>query len=756
MVILSASLRKLFLARSEEELTQIAHIWGVYEVPEHSWQENFEQLGELLQDPICARFAWESLSSGACEILHAVILFEVMDGVPHADLQKLAQISDVDFNAALKELEQRVMLVEERPGAKARARMEERGIKASVVLAIPRDLRTLLTTIDREIYGRGQDRSHMQLVDVLRTYDTSRLQDMGDLYDQRESGMHYSFYGSIDLAKSLAGKLVQPVNVEYAWTQLDASAQKLCRWLCQNEGIAELSQARAALEMNDLVLSKCLHNLEDYALVFDTFSGQQRKIFVGRGTYKVLRRIIEELDELLKSEQEGPAGLVILEQAPAVVHEAECLALYDLAVIIGATYQQPVEPTQAGYVPKRLANKIYPLLHSRRPDSYGEGDRYLDILFRSALQLGLLRLEESVGQKARFVAGAELDHWAKADPAEQVRQLLELWWNPANYFWSDIAGLNFRPNNYGFSVEMRSARKLLTEYLVAHCEPGRWYTMRSFLATIKDTNHLLLHPKPRLSPFEYNNAQTRRAALAQWDQTDGEIIIGLLASTLYEFGLVSLGFEQEFRSGERPINPSFFKLTDLAASVFRSQKKAVVVPDSDSVVKHNVIVQPTFELLLLQPDYQALYQLLVFARVEQVGMVSRLNLTQESIRRGVEAGWSVERILKTFQQVSQHELPQNVLYSLQDWGRLYKDATVSQILLIEVGSEAVADEICSSTKFRSLELRRLGPCAIAVKSQATLQVLRTTLEKEGLIVRIQGDILSTRDLRDSTYYGRRR
>jgi hypothetical protein len=755
MVISSTALRKLFLALSEDELVQLAQCWGLYEVPEGGWLENFELLSEQMQDRISARFAWESLSPNAREILHQMYTFEVIDGVPHADLQKLANLTDAAFSTALQELEQRLMLAEERPGTKAKARMQERGEKANSVLAIPKDFRNLLALIHHEIYSSTKDRSQMQLVEVLRTYDMSEIQEMAQLYDLHS--YYYSMYNGSELAKILAGKLVQPSTVEYAWTRLHPETQKLCRWLCQQEGSAELALARTKLGMSDAVLSKSLRQLEDYGLVFDTFSGQKRKIFVGRGTHKVLQKLIEEFDQLISSGKLTATAMVVLENEPPMVRESQSLALYDLAIIIGATYQQIIEPTQAGYVPKRIANKISPLLHTSRIDAYGAGDVYVDILFRAARQLGLLNLLENAGQKPRFIPGEELSAWATLDPAKQVQKLLELWWNPSNYFWNDVAGANFRPSNAGFSIEMRTARKVLTQYILDHCEPGRWFNLKAFLETIKKTNHLLLHPKPRYTFFETSTAQTRRAILAQWDQTDGEIITGLIASSLYEFGLVSLGYEQAF-SKEAPVNPMAFKLSDLATKVFQLQKTPAANPVPSTETKRSLIVQPNFELLLLQPDYAALYQLLPFAKVTQVEMVSRLTLTQESIRRGVEAGWSVERIQQTLQNLNQKELPQNVLYTLQDWGRLYKDVTVSQILLLEVSNETIADEICASAKFRSLDLRRLGPRAIAAGSQNSLQILRSTLEKEGVIVRIQGNILNARDSSAtvSTYYGRPR
>ncbi|HET8840659.1 MAG TPA: helicase-associated domain-containing protein, partial [Ktedonobacteraceae bacterium] len=375
----------------------------------------------------------------------------------------------------------------------------------------------------------------------------------------------------------------------------------------------------------------------------------------------------------------------------------------------------------------------------------------LDMIFATALALGLIQLTQQSGQKPRYLAGSNLDDWMKLEPSQQVRLFLDLWWKPTNNFWIDVAGANYQPEGFGYYMDIRAARKGILDYLKQECEPGTWYVLEAFLQNAKAHDPLLLRSQ---SPYaSYSGLRNRKDILARWDLTDGQIITGILASTLHELGLVTIGFRPAASINEEAGNPYAFQLTSLA--------KEVLWPDVQGVTgrsdkpEHPLIVQPNFELLLLQPDYIALYQILPFARVEQVEMVSRLLLTQDSVRHGIEAGWNIDRILQTLRSLSSKELPQNVLYTLQDWGRLFKDASISQILLIEVGNETVADDLCSSTKFRSLGLRRLGPCAVAVSNQASFQTLRNTLEKEGIIVRVQGDILSARD-NASTSYGRRR
>ena len=101
--------------------------------------------------------------------------------------------------------------------------------------------------------------------------------------------------------------------------------------------------------------------------------------------------------------------------------------LYDLAIVINAVYQMVIEPTQAGKVPKRLANKIFPLLHGSRPNYYEDTDYYLDMVFQIAKSLQLLQVKESLGQKARYMPGPNLEEWARLEAFEQTRRLLELW-----------------------------------------------------------------------------------------------------------------------------------------------------------------------------------------------------------------------------------------------------------------------------------------------------------------------------------------
>jgi hypothetical protein len=214
---------------------------------------------------------------------------------------------------------------------------------------------------------------------------------------------------------------------------------------------------------------------------------------------------------------------------------------------------------------------------------------------------------------------------------------------------------------------------------------------------------------------------------------------------------VAVGNQQLPDREDGPLNPDAFMLTELGASVLSSiEGKATSQPAVNG--KRVMVLQPNFELLVLEPDMPTLYSLLPFTQVNQVDMVSRLTLTRASALRGVEAGKDIEQMLQILAERSQKEVPQNVAYTMRDWVKSYKDVKVSQVLLLEVSSEAVADQACSSTKLQPFNLRRLGPRTLIVSNDINLQELRRIFEKEGILVRFSGEIL-TRQQRQTISFG---
>jgi hypothetical protein len=724
---------------TEGQLGQLARWWGIGGTPDEGWRHHYGLLIQYMQDLIAVRFAWEQLSEDERKVLHNTLNFSASSGALHDVILKITRLPEANFEKALATLKQYMLLLEEQTVIKpARAvtssvsRQEKPPVILTTKLYIANELLDALHAIGSEIYTPQYDRSQMKLENILARLNQDRLYEIGRLY----GFMLHDYYSRTLPSARLSGQLVQPDVSMYAWEHFDANTRKLCKWLCENEGVVSIQAAREYTGFDNLTLSAAIHTLESYAMAFDTFSGPERKLFVPRELLKNLKKAVaqpESVDEV------APAGLVNLDTPPQSIRQGDTRMLNDLATIIGAMFQQNIEPTQAGKVPKRIANKLQPMLQiTPRVQVYYDDDTTLDMLFAIAKKLGLVTSTKSSVDtiKPRYERGPLFEQWSKMDVVDQTHDLLEYWLKGQQ--WLDIAGVNFNPSN-SYYLDIMAGRKAVVSQL-SKCTPGRWYTVKSLLHTMKAQDPYVL--RPRQADMGLAGFRSAKNMLANWYTSDGEIIIGVLSSTLYELGIVALGYQRpHLPEKDKPINPDAFMLTDLASAVLSTEAEPSYSPATPANGR-SLIVQPNFELLLLQPDLPTVYRLLPFAQINQVGVVSRLTLTRNSVLRGLEAGMNIEQILQILEQRSQKELPQNVVYTLYDWTKLYKEVNISQVLLLEVPGEALADELCSSPKLKVLGLRRLAPCVIAVSSDTSLTELRRTLDKEGIVVRIRGDILT--------------
>ncbi len=740
------TLKQALAENSEEQLKQLASWWGIGEPPEEGWKQHYGLFIQRMQDPVAMRFAWEQINDEERKVLHNLITFSASNGVLHDVLHNITRLPEANFEQALATLKQHMLILEEPTtlkyaGAASGSASKQTSKQAKPVatkttrLSIAKDLQTMALAISNEINAKNFDRASMKLESILSRVGHDRLYEIGRLY----GFMMYDYYSRTPTSARLVGQMVQPDVVYYAWEHLDTKTQKLLKWLCENDGIATMQEAREYTGFDNNQLSAIIHTLQQFALAFDVFSDSERKLFVPIELLKNLKKATTQSEIV---EDETPPGLLLLEAPPQSVQKADTLVLYDLATILGAMFQQNIEPTQSHRVPKRITNKLVPALQIKlRTQAYYEGDDTVDMLFSVAQEFGLVKRSESTADsiKPKFVQGPQFDGWASMDIVDQTQGLLEYWL--AGHPWIDVAGVDVTETDRyyeSYYLDIISGRKALVSILNT-LTSGQWYSMNSLLRTMKDQNPYVL--RPRYAAMGVSGYRNNRDMLANWYKIDGQIILGMLSSSLHEMGLITLGYQRSHIPGDdEPVNPDAFMLTDLASAVLNTKGE----PSYTALASNgrSLIVQPSFELLLLQPDLSTVYSLLPFTQVNQIGMASRLMLTRQSVLRGLEAGCNIEQIIKILEEHSQKELPQNVVYTLRDWTKSYKEVSISQVLLIDVPSEAIADEISSSSKFKALGLRRVGSCSIAVDSDTTLQKLRSALEKEGIFVRISGDIIS--------------
>jgi hypothetical protein len=741
-------MKRLYQALDEAtdaQLCDVLRLWSLdgeaeacpgYSTGRYTISNNDFLLISKVQDPIAARFVWEGLSENERLLLHKMVASAGRSGVPFETMVKRTNWTEEQLESVAGRLKHYLLIQEQeeelskwqhRYGINLGA--SSRSTQQKVRILYPfRESESNLYTVGREILSERGSRASWSLEELLASLLAGQLQQVIMRY-----GIKLDFYhAKAKLAALLSKHLMELGDPVANLLDLDPAAHDLFQWLREQKGLVSMREVREYTEASGIKLYKLVETLTSYGLAFTTFRDQEHVLFIPEDLYASLSR---------STRVKTSAELSELETPPPHVKLAETVILDDLAMMIGAVYQQKIEPTQAGRVPKRVVTKLRPRLKGMPRLNYEGDDSYVETLLQSALHEELVQLSRSPVPdiKPCFVPGPDLATWQQMPPVDQTCSILQQWLTQP--LWRDIAGANYT-GQYSYGLQIQPGRMAIFE-LLKKCVPERWYSIESLLRCLWSKDPLVMrHESPYVYRAELMKIQTRQKEYKNWREADGEIYIGMLSHVLHELGLVSLGYSRSVEKKserEEPINPDAFQLSRLGAAVLSVQEDAVL---DDAVEQEHsqqpLIVQPSFEVLLMQQDFATLYQLLPFAQLDHVGMVSRLTLTRNSILRGLEHGYSVENMLQILAKYSQREIPQNVAYTLNDWAKAFQEAKISQVLLLEVSSEATATQLCGLRRLQEYNIRQVAPCLLLISSEINLQTLRNILEKEGVKAQLNG------------------
>ncbi len=774
------SLGGILASRDVDELQMIAALWGLHP-PKDADMGSINRLESGIRDTISARFVWERLDAAERTVLYALLgpsarNWRPIDQLPEQTGMELAQV-----RATLDHLKRRRLVLEELAKVQGTDLYGQRAIyfgyafhrpanlpiESKHIAYIPTEVATVLYATGRELFAPQGDRSQKTLDEILMPYRQGDLDQIGRRY-----GLVVQSYSSRnDVRAAMAANLCQADAVRYALARLEPKLRALYEQLIARDGRLLMREVRELTGLDGPALNAALHTFEEFAIAFDTFSEGQRLLFIPRETLENLRRDA--------SRPRVEVGLRTCDE-PRTVVPANPTFLWDLAMFVASVYQQEIELTRSDALHKRVATKLLPMLTGPRARQANEEAAlgYLEMIKQEARELGLVvvaPLAEQAAEpvkpakgrsriasaaeeaKGRLVPGPKLESWANSTLAGQARRIFRRWLT--DRWWVDQLGANYRGwlSHY---LDVGAAREAVQKHLRA-CEPGVWYTLTSLRATIQGDDPFVLRPVQRFAgEAGFKLADQLRE---RWEQTDGEVIAGILRSSLAEMGLVALGYQRETPPGPNEVvNPDAFMLTELGAAALGMEARPSEADETPArlpvVTSQNLsgtldgrvgadckqpqplIVQPNFEVLVMEPCMPAIYGLPRYAVPERIGRVSRFTLTREALLRGLAGGLALEEILAFLEQQSQKGLPQNVAYMLRDWARQYKEARVNQVILLETGDEALTNELANSGKLAALGLRRLGPCALAAPGDASLRELHRALKKLGVAVKFGGGL----------------
>ena len=716
------SLGVLLQQRTLPELRAIAALWGVPMPPSNDVNDVL-RMERLMRDTLAARTVWQHLGPDERTVLQTIVGPAARNWCPVENIPTRVELTPIASESAYARLCQAFIIYEdfakmqgdELVGQRVafygytHTRTAQTPISERAIAYVPTEISTTLYATGRELGSMQSDRTTLTLDDLLMPYRQGDLDQIG-----RRFGLTVQTYCSRNEVRAVISDNVSQADaVHYALTQLPPHLSELYEWLIARGGRATTAevQQRMAWDMPTLLTS--LRTYEDYAIAFDAFSEGERVIFIPARTFDNLRRAHARPPvETPDSEHAGPRS----------VRPADTILLWDIAAFVAGVVHHDMELTRAQVLPKRSAQRLLPLLSNewvRQNDDAGY--RYLAQLQSEVQDLGIAQIT-SAEDRARLDLGVKLDVWASQDVRMQTHRILRRW--PHNRAWHDQVGSNYA-GWMASAISISVAREALLNALRT-CEPGVWYDVRALLHKVQDNDPFALRPNQR-STSGNGGFKMADDIRAHWDATDGELLCGMLKSTLYELGIVSLGYDSENLPATRAIcNPDAICLTELGAEVLKGDLGLAQVP-----TEHPLVIQPNFEVLLMEPHMPALYWLVRFTEAEQLGRASRFKVTREALLRSMNDGTTLDEIIAFLTQHSQKALPQNVIYTMRDWSRQYKETRLSRVVLIEVDDEQLANELCASVKLRELGLRRVGPLALATPAGIAVRSVRRAIERAG-------------------------
>ena len=722
---------KAKISDDERLREQVARVWGISSPS----SATTSLLIERMQNPFAARSVWLRLDEVERHCLYQALASPARSrGILPETLRRKTKLSGVVVEAALNRLKEQWLLVDEEIiDTQSLRTLDRKPVPGHCIFPF-RECSDVLWQTGQELFKASANRAEMPLSRLLSTFSEQDLQNLARQCSLSvpisAPSSHRGFYAPnahpFDMREQLCEALQQPFRVFELLRRLDAPAFRLFLWLCcEREGKATLPEVQGWLHCEEEHLFALLRLLEMHALAFDSLTPQASRMLVVPG--EIFATVKGQVAQL--ADDERRYAFVPAADEPATIQEGQPWISYDLAVVVGAVHQLVVEPTKDDRLLKRQRTKIRPLLHGRPRLGEIQDDLYPDMVVAAARSFEIIeRKQLHEDAKLRYLPGPKLrTDWCRLSLAEQIQCFLEWWIKAAR--WMDIIPGEPAPTLYSWQVY--TDRQALLEQLRA-CLPGKWYSVETLLYALWKRQPLELNAQGYRKP-PVSGGSPLRARWQKWRKMDGTRYLGMLTSTLYEAGIVSIGYEHT-PAGNSDVLPIAFLVTELGAAALVAEPSAY--DHSAEAVVPALIVQPSFEIVALRMDPAIIYELVTFAEIRCLEQVSRFQLTRASLLHGLATGRPVEEIIAFLERNTQARLAQNVAYTLQDWSKGYQEVSLSEVMLIDASGKEAIRSVQRALEARHVPYRLLTGSIFAV----SLQVLSRSgvyklLEGVGVVVR---------------------
>jgi hypothetical protein len=202
-----------------------------------------------------------------------------------------------------------------------------------------------------------------------------------------------------------------------------------------------------------------------------------------------------------------------------------------------------------------------------------------------------------------------------------------------------------------------------------------------------------------------------------WDFVEGAFIAAILREPLHWMGLLDLGVTPD-ETAPGGARLTAFRLTAQGAHALQGKP----LPKDAEPSGGRLIIQPTFEVLAYPPVQETHLALLDrIADRERLDQAAVYRLSRESIYRARQQhGMAIAEVIATLERESGASLPQNVAYTLHEWGRAQDRVLMYDNLVLVQADAALLDQLASADD--TLLARRLTPSSALVYREAQQRV----------------------------------
>jgi len=170
----------------------------------------------------------------------------------------------------------------------------------------------------------------------------------------------------------------------------------------------------------------------------------------------------------------------------------------------------------------------------------------------------------------------------------------------------------------------------------------------------------------------------------------------------------------------------YYRLSPEGAYALGAQPVSPVLP-----LEESFYLQPSFEVLFpynLAPKIR--WKLSAFSQLEKADQMMIARLSQESITQGIDKGMELDEIIRLLKDHSKTGIPQNVEYSIREWGEKYGQVYLMDALILRIRHPETVQAIKEIKDVSRHILGEITPQDLIVKRSGAEQILKA-LSKAG-------------------------